>query len=398
MEGTAGACFRMRNSMPVLISSKTRPQVRRSRKLLIPSRMNCAPAKRSRLSLSLKINCRTPGKAAGFGSTTAFLASRDASFFTLGQVSNMFDSTSSSTPGLNSLRSQLGLQPYDETQVNEFSENMNLGWSNYNALMVTLRHAGTSFTYDVNYTFSKSLDTNQGVQNDSTNLANPLYPAADYGPSRFDHTHILNALFVYNTPKSYSILPRFVNEVVGGWYVSGIFTALSGAPIYVTENSQVFGGGQRAEFSTPAVPTVPVSSIATGLNSNVAGSGGIGTAGNPAAGGTGLNLFSNPQAAYSDFTFVQLSTNLDGSGHPLRGLPFWNVDTSFGKKWPITERVNFNTSFDFYNLFNHPNFANPSLPLTGSSISNFGVISSTVVPGNRQSSSRWIMFGARLEF
>jgi hypothetical protein len=35
--------------------------------------------------------------------------------------------------------------------------------------------------------------------------------------------------------------------------------------------------------------------------------------------------------------------------------------------------------------------------LTGST-SNFGVISSTVVPGNRQASSRWIMFGARLEF
>ncbi len=338
------------------------------------------------------------GKAAGFASTTAFLAARDASFFTNGQVANMFDSTSSSTPGLNALRSQLGLQPYDETQVNEFSENVNLGWSNYNALLVTLRHTGSRFTYDLNYTFSKSLDTNQGVQNDSTNLGNPLYPAADYGPSRFDHTHILNAMFVYNLPVSYSILPKAVNEVVGGWYVSGIFTALSGAPVYVTENAQVWGGGQRAEFNTPAVPTGPISAISTGLNSNVAGSGGIGTAGNPATGGTGLNLFSNPQAAYNNFGFVQLSTNLDGSGHPLRGLPFWNIDTSFGKKWPITERVNFNTSFDFYNLFNHANFSNPSLPLTGSSVSNFGVISSTLVPANRQASSRWIMFGARLEF
>ncbi len=338
------------------------------------------------------------GKASGAASTTAFLASRDASFFTLGQVSNMFDSASSSTPGLNTLRAQLGLQPYDETQINEPSELVNLGWSNYNALLLTLRHTGTRFTYDFNYTFSKSLDTNQGVQNDSSNLGNPLYPAADYGPSRFDHTHIVNAMFVYNTPTTYSIFPKAVNAVVGGWYVSGIFTALSGAPVFVTENAQVWGGGQRAEFNTPAVPTVPVSSINTGLNFNVPGSGGIGTSGNPATGGTGLNLFSNPQTVYNDFTFVQLSTNLDGSGHVLRGLPFWNVDTSVGKKWPITERVNFNTSFDFYNLFNHPNFSNPSLVLTGSSISTFGVISSTAVPANRQSSSRWIMFGARLEF
>jgi hypothetical protein len=60
--------------------------------------------------------------------------------------------------------------------------------------------------------------------------------------------------------------------------------------------------------------------------------------------------------------------------------------------------VNFNTSFDFYNLFNHPNFNNPTLNLTGTTIASFGVITSTLVPANRQASSRGIMFGARLEF
>ena len=338
------------------------------------------------------------GAKAGFPSTTAFLAARNASFFTNGQVSNMFDSISGTTPGLNRLRSQLGLQPYDETSINEPSEVVNLGWSNYNALVATLRHTGTNFTYDVNYTFSKSLDTSQGAQNNSSNLGNPMYPASAYGPSRFDHTHILNAMFVYNTPLRYSMLPRALNAVVGGWYVSGIFTALSGSPLYVTQNAQVWGGGQRGQFNTPAVPIVPVSSINTGLYSNVTGSGGIGTSGNPAVNGTGLNLFSNPQAVYNDFTFVQLESGLDGSGHPLRGRPFWNLDASVGKKWPLTERMNLTTSFDFYNLFNHPNFSNPSLVLTGTSVANFGVISSTVVPANRQASSRWIMFGARFEF
>ncbi len=83
---------------------------------------------------------------------------------------------------------------------------------------------------------------------------------------------------------------------------------------------------------------------------------------------------------------------------PCAGCLSLNVDSSVGRKLPITERVSLNLSFDFYNLFNHPNFSNPSLPLTGSSVGNFGVISSTAVPANRQASSRWIMFGARLEF
>jgi hypothetical protein len=337
------------------------------------------------------------GTMNGFASTTAFLASREASSFTTGLVANLFDSTSATAPGMNSIRSQLGLQPYDETSVNELLEVVNEGWSNYNALLLTLRHTGTKFTFDVNYTFSKSLDTDQGVQNDSSTLANPLMPGVDYGPSKFDHKQIFNALFVYNLPTKFSVLPAALNQVVGGWHVSGIFTALSGSPVYVTEGSQVWGGGQRSVFSSTAVPLVPVSSISTGLHSNVAGSGAIGTNGNPATGGTGMNLFANPQAVYNDFGFVQLSSGIDGYGHPLRGLSFWNLDSSLGKRMTLTEHKFLDFTFDFYNMFNHPNFSAGAGSLTGSAVG-FGVISGTAVPANRQSSSRWIMFGARLEF
>ena len=337
------------------------------------------------------------GVANGFPSSTAFLASREATSFTTGLVSNLFDSTSSSQPGLNAIRSQMGLQPYDETSVNELLEVVNEGWSNYNALLLTLRHTGTKFTFDVNYTLSKSLDTDQGVQNDSSTLANPLVPGVDYGPSKFDHRQIFNALFVYNLPTKFTGLPAALNQVVGGWHVSGIFTALSGSPVYVTEGSQVWGGGQRSTFSTVAVPLVAASSIGTGLHSNVAGSGGVGTNGNPATGGTGLNLFANPQAVYNDFGYVQISSGTDGYGHPIRGLPFWNLDSSLGKRVVIAEHKALDFTFDFYNMFNHPNFSAGAGSLTGSPVS-FGVISSTAVPANRQSSARWIMFGARLEF
>ncbi len=340
-----------------------------------------------------------PGAGAknGFASTTAFLASRESTFFTNGQMANLFDSTSSSQPGLNFLRSQLGLQPYDETSVNELLEVVNEGWSNYNALLLTLRRTGAHFTFDVNYTFSKSLDTDQGVQNDSSTLANPLQPGVDYGPSKFDHRHIFNALFVYNLPVRYGGFPSFANAILGGWHISGIFTALSGAPLYATEGSQVWGGGQRSVFSTPAVPLVPVSRLGTAVHSGIIGSGGVGTNANPATGGTGLNIFSNPQAIYNDFGFVQLSSGIDGYGHPLTGLPFWNFDSSIGRRIPIKERFALDISFDFYNMFNNVNFGTPGMSITGSAV-NFGVISGTVTPANRQASSRWIMFSTRFEF
>ncbi len=198
------------------------------------------------------------GAANGFASTTAFLAAQESSFFTNGLVSNLFDSTSRSQPGLNVLRSRLGLPAYDETQINEPLEVVNLGWSNYNALLITLRHTGTNFTYDINYTLSKSLDTDQGAQNDSSNLGNPFYPAADYGLSKFDHTQIFNALFVYNLPRSYSAFPSLVEQNRRRLVCLGYrHRAQRLAVCYVTESSQVWGGGQRGNFNTPAVLTVP---------------------------------------------------------------------------------------------------------------------------------------------
>jgi hypothetical protein len=331
------------------------------------------------------------GASHGYATTTAYLASIQASNFENGNVASIFDSTGT---GLNFLRQGIGLQAYDETSVNDLSIATNTGFSNYNSFIATVRRSGKSFTFDVNYTLSKALDTNEGVANDSTNLATPLNPSIDYGPSHFDRRNTFNSLFVYNLPKTYSIFPKAVNTVIGGWYVSGIITAVSGLPIYVTEGSQVWGGGQRSAASTPAVPLVNVKTIHTGVNTNVAGSGGIGTSG----GSGGINLFSNPAAAHNDFGYVQLSSGFDGYRAPLRGLAYKNTDASLGKSFPIHERLNLKISANAFNLFNNVTFNNPSLPYLGSSTSTFGVITSTYVPENRQASSRWVELGARLDF
>jgi hypothetical protein len=331
------------------------------------------------------------GASHGYATTTAYLAAVQASNFQNGNVASIFDST---TTGLNFLRQAIGLQSYDETSVNDLAFATNTGFSNYNSFIATIRRSGKNLTLDINYTLSKSLDTNEGVANDSTNLANPLNPSTDYGPSHFDRRNTFNSLFVYNLPKSYSLFPRPVNQVLGGWYVSGIVTAVSGLPLYVTQGSQVWGGGQRSAASTPAVPLVNVKSIHAGRYSNVAGSGGIGTSG----GTGGINLFSDPAAVHNDFGYVQLSSGNDGFRAPLRGLAFLNTDASLGKVFPIHEKLNLKISADAFNLFNNVTFNAPSLPYLGSSISSFGVMTSTLVPENRQASSRWVMLGARLDF
>ena len=73
------------------------------------------------------------------------------------------------------------------------------------------------------------------------------------------------------------------------------------------------------------------------------------------------------------------------------------MDMSFGKITPITERVNFRFSADFFNVFNHPSFQNPS-SLTLQNPQSFGVITSSFIPANRAVGARWIELGMRIEF
>lgn len=117
----------------------------------------------------------------------------------------------------------------------------------------------------------------------------------------------------------------------------------------------------------------------------------------PAKNGTGLNLFADPEAAFNSFRKVLLSQDTrDGHAHPLRTFRRWSFDMSVGKKISFTERVGLTYRADFLNIFNHPEFQNPSLDLTNPRA--FGVVSAQWVPANRTVGSRWIQMSLRAEF
>ena len=182
------------------------------------------------------------------------------------------------------------------------------------------------------------------------------------------------------------------DQIIGGWYTSGIVTMMSGVPLTVSEGNPAYGGGLTLSPSTAAIPTAPITGI--GKN-NVVGT----TAGTSAGGaaGTGMNLFSIPDAVFSSIRWVNIGSDTrSGKANPFYGLPFKNFDMSLGKTTKITERVNTRFSADFFNVFNHPNFSNPSLSLQ--SPATFGVITSTFTPPNRTNSARWIELGLRVEF
>jgi hypothetical protein len=338
----------------------------------------------------------------GCGSPTSCLVAQAASAFLSQSVGSVFGA-------IDADRQTLGMPTFNNHQI-DFALFMRThnDLSNYHAATFTLRKRPShGLQFDLNYTFSKSLDQVGTVQNNAGTYATSFNPNFQYGPSLFDRTHVFNAIFNYDLPAGnghrFKFENNIANKVIGGWYVSGVFRAASGPPLTVTDGD--LGGG----FFGNGLNAIPL--VATNLGAGVhggvcSGSSGFGAAGdgpNCAAPGqmpptgTGLNLFANPGAVAGDFRPVNISTDgRDGTGNPLRGLGLWNLDTRLGKTTSFHERVKVEISADFFNIFNHVNFFQPSLNLQNPAT--FGVISQELIPADRTQGSRWIQLGLRLSF
>jgi hypothetical protein len=318
-------------------------------------------------------------------SATQCLLAQDTGDFRARSLNGLFQ-----TLGFDRL--SLGLPAYNNLQVALalFMRTHN-DVSNYHAATVTLhKRTGHGLQFDLNYTFAKSLDQVGTVQNNAGTYATSFNKGLQYGPSLFDRTHVFNAIFNYDLPAGRGHKLSFSNGVadkfIAGWYTSGVFRANSGAPLGV-----LFGdvGGGPFSNSVNAIPLASPSSFGSSAHLGVSGQT-FGTAGD-------VNLFANPDQVASEFRpFDPISDGRDGTGNPVRGLGLWNLDMRLGKITSFRERFKVEFSADFFNIFNHVNFFDPALNLNNPA--NFGVITTELVPANRQQGSRWIQLGLRVSF
>ncbi|MGH9767850.1 MAG: carboxypeptidase regulatory-like domain-containing protein [Blastocatellia bacterium] len=337
------------------------------------------------------------------GGGTRALAASQASNFINGNINNIF-------LNIDQRRLAAGQQPFNNYLARTLFLRSSIGKSNFNALFATLnKRMSKGLTTTLNYTFSRSLDQFGVNQNAANVIPNSFDLNAEYGPSPFDITHIFNGIFRYELPfgKGRWLGSRFepVNKIIGGWYLSGIYTARSGDALTVTQGAGVWGGSLFLGFNSGAIPTVDPNSFGNDVNSGVKGGTvqinnanvSVGTSGDPAARGTGLNLFAKPEDVFSKFRRVELSRDgRAGRANPLRGPSRWNVDLSLGKTTTIKEDFKVTFLADFFNAFNNVIFANPTLDLNQSAA--FGVLTGQLVPADRTAGSRWIQLGLRIEF
>ena len=279
----------------------------------------------------------------------------------------------------------------------------NKGSSNYHALLFTLsKNFSHGLQFNFNYTFSHSIDNNSQTSNNnalynSTGIiCDATQPRACRGNSDFDVRQIITGDFSYDLPfghdrRFYAGSGTLVNELIGGWSVSGIASHRTGLPINVL--SDAFLASFAAE--DPAIFTGTHSQLAS-LKShpnNVQG-----TVYNFAGGLAGANT------AYSYF---RGPLGLEyGSRNLLKGPSATNLDLGLAKIFPILPSHNVNLTFraDAFNIFNHPNFAGPAgtagtnQPDIVNNASPFGQITSTISPSGQLGDIRVAQFSLRLEF
>ncbi len=315
---------------------------------------------------------------------TVTLATQDGSDFTAGLLRTLWQAMQFLLP-----------QPITNLQVQRIWSGTDGGYSNYHAFFATLRkRTSKGLTFALNYTLAKSLDDIGAVQNYPLEASSSFDHSIDYGPSFFDHRHVVTANWVYELPfgrgTRFSTGNQPLNKAIGGWYFSGIFKAASGLPLTVAESNQAWGGGDTLGLVVSGAIPINKPDFGNSVHSGVPGSGGVGVDGNPATGGSSLNIFADPQAVLADFRPIQVSKDGRSARGVLRGFPYWNFDLSLAKRTLVTERVAFLFSADFLNVFNHVVFNDPTLSVQDPA--SFGVISS------QANNPRAIQFGLRLEF
>jgi hypothetical protein len=277
----------------------------------------------------------------------------------------------------------------------------NDAYSHYNSLQTTLSRRWNAGYFQAAYTFSRSTDaTSTGNTAFNTAFNDESTLADSRGLSDFDRTHRLAVSYRYDLP-FFRTAEGLKHRVLGGWSISGITIIQSGLPFSVLDSGA--GTGFLGAGSAPGVTTA---SLASGASmSSGYSSGGIGTRVNgylnPAAFTTAPLLYPTqcdpnqpdptvfPNANFCTTNFGDLGRNT------FRGPGQQNWDFSLLKNFRITERQSIRFTADFFNIWNHANFANPSstdVESIGLANSPFGKITTTV------GTPRLIQFSLRYAF
>jgi hypothetical protein len=213
------------------------------------------------------------------------------------------------------------------------------GKSSYNSLQVNFRHTSGRLQMLLGYTYSKSLDIASGYGEQF----NPVNPNISRGLSAWDQTHNFVTSYTYVLPIDRLGGPK---RLTNGWSISGVTTFSTGLPVTMVETDDhsllgtAFGGPITLPVDTPD-QVGPLQKFDPRQVQTL--------------GGVSAHYYFDPTVFVSSAVGSEGDTKRRFFHGP--GINNWNM--AFHKDTQLTERVNLQFRADFFNIFNHAQFATP---------------------------------------
>jgi hypothetical protein len=248
--------------------------------------------------------------------------------------------------------------------------------SNSNALQTSLTRQFTrGMSLQVNYTWAHAIDDATDAflpqQDQFPFPANSFYLGRERANSSYDVRNRLVFNYVADLPfgrGTSHLSSGLIGKVLEGWTWSGIGTFQSGFPFEIWESgvdSDGTGAQQRASYLVPS-SSVPVTTPLTQTGPNV-------------------GLFTYP--LFGGPGNVQRNT--------FYGPSYENFDMVVGKTTKVGERLTVEFRSEYYNIFNHPNFFQPSNTINNS---NFGQSTAEVGRNDGTTGARQLQFSMKFKF
>jgi hypothetical protein len=270
-----------------------------------------------------------------------------------------------------------------------------IGYGNYNALLVKFqRQFSNGLSFLVNYTWSKALAASQEGSNGTLNQRRSCLLACDYGPTTSNLPQSLVFSAVWELPVGRgrhfgNQMNAVLNTVVGGWDIDAIAVMQKGTPFTLTapNNTAWSPGVIRANTYCNGRNALANKDVRSNGHYWLKGQ----TIGQTEANGAcyvdpsidPVNLVNGklPGGARAAFG----TTSFDSMTGP--GVNNWDIGVH--KNFTIYREMNFTIRGEFFNAWNHAQFANP----------NSGVASNTFgQTGATQRDARVAQIGATFRF
>ena len=277
--------------------------------------------------------------------------------------------------------------PFAGWSINQMNFIQSTGVAWYNSLEASLRKRFShGLQFLASYTFARDLantsESTTGVNGGSI-FGDQNDPRRNYGPDSFVREHRFVFSGVYELP-AFSGRGALLKTVLGGWKLAGVTTIQSGQRLTVTDQNVNSIYGVSVDFAeiTPGCQVNTGGSVTGKLNKFF----------NTDC-FTAYPVIGDPEFDPATGTVHPIATDRGNSGVGIvRGPSQVNTDLSIIKMFPIPWRESTNVEFrtEFFNVFNHPIFANPDLGASDGP--QFGQITSTA------SNPRLIQFALKLNF